>query len=85
MKYLCHSITVRFEAFFLLAKCNTDNFIFSHHKFRISYSLFNVFEVIGTHVFIGENIEIIIAGEIALNSFDDVAFMIACFGFDSGE
>jgi len=83
---LSYFIGILFVAIlFSISKCNTNNFIFAHQELRIWKGLSESLEIIGAHVFIRQNIEILILAEEAVHFLDNEFFVFSKFGFDLGE
>jgi len=84
MFYLCNLIAIGFVSFFFVPEGHTYHSILSHQKLGVRQGFLQNFEIIGTHVLKGKDIEIFVTVDVGLNSLDNEGFMVSCFGLDFG-
>jgi hypothetical protein len=80
LEVLGYLITVRFVGVLLsIAERHSNYLVFTHQELGIGKSLSERLEVIGAHVLIGEDVEVLILGEEAVHPLDDELLVLAQF------
>ena len=86
LQILSDSVGVGLEGIlFISAEGDSDNFVLAHQEFGVSEAFPKILEVIGAHVFEGENVEVFVAFEEVVDFIDYELFVVPHFGFDFGE
>lgn len=86
LEILGDSVGVGLEGILLIsAEGDADNFVLAHQEFGVSEGLPEILEVIGAHVFEGENVEILVFGHEVVNLIHDELLVLSHLGLHLGQ